>query len=54
LLLTTHQLCNVKKQEFKREIRIELIKALTKSNDADNKEFIVHIQDEYDYRFNCE
>ena len=30
------------------------MKALTKSIEPDNKEFIVHVKDEYDYRFICE
>lgn len=28
--------------------------ALTKSTEANNKEFIVHVRGEYDYRFICE
>ena len=54
LLLSTQKLCNVKKQEFKREIKIYDIEALTKSTEANNMEFIVHIKDAYDYRFICE
>ena len=30
------------------------MKALTKSSDENNKEFIVHVKDEYDYRFVCD
>lgn len=30
------------------------MKALTKSTEAGNTEFIVHVKDEYDYRFICE
>lgn len=30
------------------------MKALTKSIEAGNDEFIVHVKDEYDYRFICE
>ena len=30
------------------------MKALSKSTEASNMEFIVHVKDEYDYRFNCE
>lgn len=27
---------------------------MTKSTEKDNNEFIVHVKDEYDYRFTCE
>lgn len=54
LLLSTKKLCNVKKQDFKREIKIYDIEALTKSTEQGNLEFIVHIKDAYDYRFICE
>ena len=37
--------------EFQRSISIQKIKALTKSSDAGNFEFIVHVKNEYDYRF---
>ena len=30
------------------------MKGLTKSIDKKNMEFIVHVKDEYDYRFVCE
>lgn len=51
LLLTTHKLYNVKGKDFQRPISIQKIKALTKSSDAGNYEFIVHVKNEYDYRF---
>ena len=40
--------------EFQRRIPIRSIKALTKSLEKGNDEFIVHVQDQYDYRFICE
>ena len=40
--------------EFQRRIAIKKIKALTKSTEPKNMEFIVHVKDEYDYRFICE
>jgi len=54
LLLTTQHLANVKDHEFQRRIAIKSIKAMTKSTQLNNNEFIVHVKDEYDYRFNCE
>jgi serum/glucocorticoid-regulated kinase 2 len=30
------------------------MKALSKSTQKDNMEFVVHVKDEYDYRFVCE
>lgn len=54
LLLTTHKLCNVKKREFQREIKINNINAMSKPQDPENKEFVCHVKDEYDYRFVCE
>lgn len=54
LLLTTHQLCNVKKKEFQRRIKIPAMKGLSRSTDPANMEFVVHVKDEYDYRFICE
>lgn len=53
LLLTTDKLANVKANQFKRTIKIKNIKAITKSLQDGNWEFIVHVQNEYDYRFIC-
>lgn len=50
-MLTTHQLYNVKGKDFQRPISIQKLKALTKSSDNGNYEFIVHVKNEYDYRF---
>jgi hypothetical protein len=40
--------------EFQRKIPINKIKAATKSTVEGNFEFIVHVKQEYDYRFICE
>ena len=53
LLLTTMQLCNVRGHEFQRRIQLCKMKALSKSTEPGNLEFIVHVKDEYDYRFVC-
>lgn len=45
LLLTTKKIVNVKKTEFQRKIAIELFKALTKSTEKSNMEFVLHVKD---------
>ena len=55
LLLTTNQMCNVKKLQIKRNITVETISALTKSTEASTaNQFIVHVENEYDYHMQCE
>ena len=39
---------------FQRSIRLSKVMALSKSTEANNKEFVVHVRGEYDYRFICE
>ena len=53
LMLTTRRLCNLDGITLKRSIEIQKIKAITKSINAGSIEFIAHVEDEYDYRFNC-
>ena len=40
--------------EFQRRIKISKMKALSKSTQSGNLEFVVHVKDEYDYRFVCD
>jgi hypothetical protein len=54
LLLTNQALYNLKKDSVQRKIDINLMKGITKSLKKDVKEFIIHVKDEYDYRFECE
>ena len=54
LLLTNMNLYNVKKNQVQRKIAIENFKAITKSLQSNNKQFIVHIKSEYDYMFDSE
>ena len=51
LLLTNLNLYNIKKDSVQRKINIGSIKAITKSTKAGNPEFVVHIKNEYDYRY---
>ena len=54
LLLTTNQMCNVKKFTIKRNIIVPKICALTKGTDPGlQKQFIVHVENEYDYHMEC-
>lgn len=39
---------------FQRSIRLQKVMALSKSTESGNKEFVVHVKGEYDYRFICE
>jgi len=51
LMLTNTSLYNIKKNTSQRKISIFNIKAVTKSTQPNNKQFIVHINSEYDYMF---
>ena len=53
--MTTHRLCNLDDDEFKRSIPLAKIKALTKKAQTDNiadiYDFLVHVDGEHDYLF---
>ena len=51
LLLTNKALYNLKKIEVQRSIHVKNIRFLTQSTKDGNKEFVVHVKNEYDYRF---
>lgn len=51
LLLTNLSLYNIKKDQVQRKISINSIKALTKSTNPNNAQFIVHVRSEYDYMY---
>jgi hypothetical protein len=51
LLLTNQCLYNIKKTHVQRKINVSNIKAVTKSTNPGNQQFIVHIKSEYDYMF---
>ena len=53
LLLTTTRLINLHGNKVKRGIQLPKISALTKSTETGNFNFIVHIEDEYDYGCIC-
>ena len=51
LLLTNKQLYNIKYTTFQRDVRLKFLEGLTKSNDEESKEFVIHVLDQYDYRY---
>ena len=54
LLLTNHALYNLKDTEIKRRINVKSLKAITRSSIKDSLEFVVHVHNEYDYRYESE
>lgn len=50
-MLTSEHLCNVKAKKLMRSIKLSKLNGLTKSTDADNFDFIIHVKQEYDYEF---
>lgn len=53
MLLTNLSIYNIKKDNVQRKIFVESMIGLSKSMKKDILEFIVHVKDEYDYRFEC-
>jgi hypothetical protein len=51
LLLTNLNLFNIKKDQIQRRIYLSSVKALTKSMNPNNSQFIVHVRSEYDYMY---
>ena len=43
----------MKGHEFKRNIEITKIKALTKSTVVSDLNFVIHVEGDYDYQINC-
>lgn len=50
MLITNEGLYNIYGKNIKRKIRLEMIYGVTVSRKS--TEFVIHIPDEYDYRFN--
>lgn len=50
LAVTEHFILNLKKFEVKRKIEIGQLKAITQS--LTSKEFVIHVNKSYDYRYN--
>ncbi len=51
LLITNEKIYNVKKTKLKRAIQINSLSGLTKNLQGSKKEFTLHVNSEYDYRF---
>ncbi len=54
LLLTNSRIYNLKGDKIQRKIAVSSIRGLTRSTKSGNLEFVVHVKDEYDYRFESE
>lgn len=50
-IVTSSALYNIHKNTINRKIRIRDIAGLSKSADTKNHEFIIHVEDDYDYAF---
>ena len=51
LVVTQQRICNFKDTQLKRAIELQKLQGLAKSTDPKNHQFIVHVQDDYDYHF---
>lgn len=54
MLITTKNIYNLKSHTLKRRISLMNLAATTVSEDGSSKEFVIHIPDEYDYRYTSE
>ena len=54
MLVTNTHVYNLKKKSVQRAIRISALRGCTQSLQKGNFEFVVHIRNEYDYRFICD
>jgi hypothetical protein len=54
LLITNEKIYNVKKTKVKRSIRVNDLSGITKNLNGSKKEFTLHVNKEYDYRFQSE
>ena len=54
LQLTSYRLLNLNGNFVNRSIPLSKIQALTKSTQANNQNFIIHVEDDYDSVFKCE
>lgn len=50
MIITQDNIYNFKLKKVKRVIRIDKLAGLTKSLHKSSKEFVIHVQGEYDYR----
>mmetsp|Transcript_89626 Transcript_89626/g.123796 ORF Transcript_89626/g.123796 Transcript_89626/m.123796 type:complete len:116 (-) Transcript_89626:1320-1667(-) len=55
-VITSTGIYNIDKTSIKRKLEFEKVSSLSKTvhPSSNKKEFTVHVQDEYDYRFFCE
>ena len=49
--MTTERVCNFKDSTLKRQIPITALQGITKSLAKDHSHFIIHVLNDYDYRY---
>ena len=54
LIITNEKIYNIKKTKIKRSIVINTLSGITKNLQGSKKEFTLHVNTEYDYRFQSE
>jgi hypothetical protein len=54
LLITNNNVHNLKKEEIKRSIPLKDIVGVSVTTEAEGDEFVIHVLEDYDYRFICE
>ena len=54
LLITNLNVHNLKKEDIKRSINLKDIAGVSVTTEPDGNEFVVHVDSDYDYRFQCE
>jgi hypothetical protein len=54
LLITNNNVHNLKKEEIKRSIPLKEIVGVSVTTEAEGDEFVIHVLEDYDYRFICE
>ena len=53
-VITTMNLYNFNKKKIRRVIAISNLKGITKNLQTNSKEFVIHVENEPDYRVECE
>ena len=53
-MITSQRIWNLEKEELKRDIQLGKMLAITKSTKKGNNDFIIHVSDEYDYKFSSD
>jgi propanediol utilization protein len=54
LLITSKHVHNMKKEDIKRSIPLKDILGVSVTTESEGNEFVVHVNQDYDYRFICD